>query len=87
MSESSLSERIAELECDNATLRMERADMIQVNIAVMQERDAAEALLAEIAEHPHCIYERGSQYDIGVVDGHRCAAQIAKRVRAAVGKT
>lgn len=47
----------------------------------------AEAALKQIAEHPHCSYEArvhslptrpDRQYEIGVADGHRCAAEIAR---------
>jgi len=36
--------------------------------------------LENIANHPHSTYSSVSQYDIGVVDGHRCAASIARAV-------
>ena len=36
--------------------------------------------LEDIANHPHSTYSSVSQYDIGVVDGHRCAASIARAV-------
>lgn len=39
--------------------------------------------LEEIAEHPHCVYpERYGEYDTGVADGHRCAANHARRALA-----
>ena len=47
-----------------------------------------EDALREIAEHPHCRYDleyhcdderKDSQYNIGCVDGHRCAAEIARK--------
>jgi hypothetical protein len=31
-----------------------------------------------IAYHDHCVYTGSTQYDIGVADGHRCAATIAR---------
>ena len=36
--------------------------------------------LEKIACHAHCIYSNNesSQYGIGVTDGHRCAATIAR---------
>jgi hypothetical protein len=49
-----------------------------------------EAALAEIANHPHCSYDHPSNqggsigYGTGIVDGHRCAAAIA---RAAIEST
>jgi hypothetical protein len=33
--------------------------------------------LGEIAEHPHCSAEAVSEYELGVRDGHACAATIA----------
>jgi|WetSurMetagenome_2_1015567.scaffolds.fasta_scaffold217926_3 hypothetical protein len=58
-----------------------------------QRIEELEGLLREIAEHPHCRYENleCSQidkcdsmdtritYNVGTVDGHRCAAAIARR--------
>lgn len=39
-----------------------------------------EAALKEIAEHPHCSYANASgEYGRGAVDGHRCAAKIARK--------
>lgn len=37
--------------------------------------------LDEIADSPHCLYERNEQssYGIGVTDGHRYCSTIAKR--------
>lgn len=36
--------------------------------------------LQEISNSPHCVYPVPSdQYQIGVTDGHRCAANIAKK--------
>jgi hypothetical protein len=49
-----------------------------------------EAAVAEIANHPHCSYDHPSNqggsigYGTGIVDGHRCAATIA---RAAIEST
>jgi len=36
--------------------------------------------LKEIANHPHNLYhtDGNSPYAIGIADGHRCAAKIAK---------
>lgn len=60
---------------------------------LLRERDEArrrvaelEAVLRSIAEHPHCSYESqptgaasaDRQYAIGVTDGHRCAAEVAR---------
>lgn len=40
---------------------------------------ASEAALHAIADHEHCIYQGGeNSYNMGVVDGHRCAAKVAK---------
>ena len=52
-------------------------------------REANRALLGaleDIANHPHSSYSSVSQYDIGVVDGHRCAANIARAAIAKAGK-
>ncbi len=48
----------------------------------------AESLLSQIAYHAHCSYERrwpdmpssasDRNYEIGVTDGHRCAADLAR---------
>ena len=39
--------------------------------------------LQEIAKHPHNDYEHpsngGGSYGIGTADGHRCAAEVARR--------
>ena len=42
--------------------------------------DKYEEALRKIAYHPHCNYENcgPSMYGIGVADGHRCAANIAR---------
>ena len=44
--------------------------------------DRYEEALRKIAYHPHCEYDHPSngtgQYAIGVADGHRCAADIAR---------
>lgn len=48
--------------------------------AIQMAADYREALL-KIANDPHCVYlPAASQYDIGVADGHRCAAKIARSV-------
>lgn len=55
-----------------------RVDALQARV------DALEAALREIAEHPHCQYATNEAkhvpryYNIGVADGHRCAANIAR---------
>ena len=45
-----------------------------------------EAALKEIAKHPHCTVDESHDagtsqrmYQIGVQDGHRCAAEIARK--------
>lgn len=45
---------------------------------------ALEEALRSIAEHPHCAYNDGANdsYMIGVADGHRCAANVAKQALA-----
>jgi hypothetical protein len=48
--------------------------------AIQMAADYREALL-KIANDPHCCYKlEGGQYEIGVADGHRCAARIARSV-------
>ena len=63
----------------------ERLDHWQ-NVACGTAFDAAryEYALEQIAQHPHSTYDfqppnhsSGRQYEIGVTDGHRCAAQVA----------
>lgn len=58
------------------------------NVACATAFDAAryEAALEAIANHPHNAYDfqppnhsSGRQYEIGVTDGHRCAARIARK--------
>lgn len=48
--------------------------------AIQMAADYREALL-KIANDPHCVYAPDAdQYGIGVADGHRCAAKIARSV-------
>lgn len=68
---------------------------MQINTLVRERetnRDritALEAALRSIAEHPHCAYNDGANdsYMIGVVDGHRCASNIATQALATGGET
>jgi hypothetical protein len=62
-------------------------DLYEAEIASLENA------LREIATHPHCSYydpDTGHapwpdrQYQIGYVDGHRCAAEVARR---ALGET
>jgi hypothetical protein len=60
-------------------------DLYEAEIASLENA------LREIATHPHCSYDDpgitnqpGRQYQIGCVDGHRCAAEVARR---ALGET
>jgi len=61
------------------------AGKVYAAAAVAEAREPLVAALEAIAEHPHCEYAREPeelaknrrQYDMGVADGHRCAAGIA----------
>lgn len=64
-----------------------------VEAALAHECGTAElvAALQRIAEHPHCVYpahltRNDRSYEIGVSDGHRCAAEIARAVLAKHGR-
>lgn len=46
--------------------------------------DKALAALEKIATSPHCEYGPGGRYEMGVSDGHRCAANEARSALAAV---
>ena len=52
------------------------------------ETERLRGALEEIAEDPHQLYTGGEsgQYDIGVADGHRCAAMKAERALAVEGE-
>ena len=68
-------------------------DQCQSQLATaIRERDEARTALKEIAEHPHCQYgqhecdkssESDRLYAVGASDGHRCAAETARK---ALGK-
>jgi hypothetical protein len=49
-------------------------------LRLFKRADQFRKVLNLIAYSSHCIYpsESPSQYETGVADGHRCAAQIAK---------
>jgi hypothetical protein len=52
-----------------------------------RELGAAVEALEEIANSPHSVYPGSpTQYKIGVVDGHRCAAGSARAVLAEIAK-
>jgi hypothetical protein len=71
-------QRIAELE---RALKKERESAAWWGRATSRARrraDALERALRQIAYHPDCNYRAGTMYDLGVTDGHRCAAQIAR---------
>jgi hypothetical protein len=81
--------RIAELEADNNRLerwlREQHEDhgwdvqqLFERAEAAERRADALERTLERIAYHPDCTYSAGTMYDLGVTDGHRCAAQIAR---------
>lgn len=51
-------------------------------ISVLRDRVAhLERALGEIAHSPHCMYEANASgmYGIGVTDGHRYAAKVARK--------
>lgn len=66
--------------------------LLREEIRLLRERlEVVEAALLRIAMHPHQqydyntaghIHQRDRQYEIGVVGGHRCAAEIARGVLA-----
>jgi hypothetical protein len=43
-------------------------------------------LLKAIAFHPHCTEGGGTEYGLGVQDGHRCAATAARELLAKMGE-
>lgn len=72
--------RIFDLTHDAAN---ELARLRAENERLTRERDEARGALDWIARHPHCDYDHpsngGGQYGTGIADGHRCAANIARR--------
>ena len=41
--------------------------------------EEVEEILRDIITTDHCIYNGNDQYGIGVVDGHRCAANMSRK--------
>jgi len=86
---------ISPSELDFLILRATHADSAARDVdSLALKLDAAEHALDRIANHPHCSYpvdSRGMphtdrQYEIGVADGHRCAAEIARAALAKAAK-
>lgn len=74
---------------------IETALTLDAGRQLLERLARAEAALKRIAEHPHCAYEREGafnrlpvdrQYEIGIADGHRCAASEARAALAPAPK-
>jgi hypothetical protein len=61
-------------------------EISDANGVLMMEVTRLRSALEEIS-NLHCQYEKAGQYEIGVVDGHRCAAAVASKALIGEGET
>jgi len=73
-------DEIKTLKAERDNAREAEHDAAREVIKVRQENTRLREALERIAHHAHCSYEGSGagDYGVGVTDGHRCAAMVAR---------